>query len=174
MSNSPSRSFALLLFLALALPTAVLAQAPAPGTADISGVVLDKSGKPVAGYPMKVTTSQWGEVVMHPTEDNGSFVVNGLPPGTYEFRVFEPGGAANNMIASKKVTVAAGQAEKIEIRLGTDRPSGTGAPKSAPGLAAAGAIGGTGVNWTAIQIAAVVLAAGFLVFYFVRAQRRPT
>ena len=79
---------------------------------------------------MNIMTPQWGEVVMHPTEDDGTFGVSGLPPGDYELLVFEPGGSTDIPIASKKVTLAAGQKERIEIRLGSDNPGRRGEPGS--------------------------------------------
>jgi len=164
MSNSQSRLVALMLFLALIVPTIVLSQTP--GTADVSGVVLDASGRPAAGYPMKFTAPQ-GEVIIQPTEADGAFGVEGLPPGNYEFRVFEPGGA-DSPIASKQVTLVAGQKERIEIRLGSDNPAGAASKSAAGGSAAS-----TGLNWFAIVIAAIVLAGAVGVFFVVRSQRRP-
>ena len=161
MSNSLSRLVAPMLFLALAVPTFVLAQAP--DTANVNGVVLDASGRPAAGYPMRIMTPQSGEVIINPTENDGKFGVEGLPPGDYELRVFEPGGSTNP-IASKQITLAAGQKEQIEIRLGSDNPAGS---------AAGGPAAGSGLNWTAIAIAAMVLAAAIGVLFMVRSQRRP-
>jgi hypothetical protein len=169
MSNPRSRSVALLLFLVLALPTTLFAEAT--DTAEVHGVVLDASGRPAAGYPMKVATAQWGEVIMGATEANGDFGLTGLPPGSYEFRVFDPGGSADKPLASKKVAVVAGKAERIEIRLGSDK--GGGAAPSAAGLAAAGTLGVSGVNWSVIQIAGVLLVAAFVVVYMVRTKIRP-
>lgn len=162
MTSSPSRPVTLFfLLLALILPATVLAQGQ--GTAELRGVVLDASGKPAAGYPMKLTTELWGEVIMHPTEDDGSFVVNGLPAGTYELRVFEPSGSNPNPIASKKVTLADGQAEPIEIRVGS---ATTGSSAAGTSLAS------IGINWTAVVIAGMALATGLVVFFVVRTQRR--
>jgi hypothetical protein len=167
MSNSLSRPVALMFLLVLALPATVLAQTK-KDAADLSGVVFDASGRPAAGYPMKMTTSQ-GDVIIQPTEADGTFGVDGLPPGNYEFRVFEPGGSTDHPIASKKITLAAGQKEKIEIRLGSDNPAGGAASKPAAGTT----LGTTGVNWTAVVIPVLVLAAGIVAFFALRSQRRP-
>ena len=167
MSNFLSRSVPLILFLALAVPTAVLAQTE--DTAELHGVVLDASGKPVAGYPLTLITPQWGQLIMHPTEDDGTLALTGLPPGNYEIRVFQPGGSTNDPIASKHVTLVAGQKEQIEIRLGSDNPAGS---KSEAKLAGEGStLASIGVNRTAIVIAAMVLAALLVVFFVVRSQR---
>jgi hypothetical protein len=169
MSNSLSRLVTLILFLVLAVPTAVLAQAP--GTADISGVVLDASGQPVAGYPMKFVSPEAGLVVMHGTENDGTFGVEGLPPGDYEFRVYQPGGSPDAPIAFKKITLAADKKETLEIRLGSEGAAGS---KLAAGDPAAGStLGAVGVNWTAVVIVGVVLAAALGVFLVMRSQRAP-
>ena len=144
--------------LALALPTTVLAQTAE--TADLNGVLLDASGQPAAGYPWKLVTPQ-GEVIMKPTEGEGTFGVTGLPPGNYELRVFQPGGSTDNPIASKQVTVAAGHAEQIEIRLGS----------GALGAAAPTTLGATRVNWTIVLSAALLLAAAVVFFFTVRSRR---
>ena len=159
MSKALSRSVALAFFLsmALALPFAVLAQTAE--TAELSGVVLDASGQPAKGYPMKLTTQQWGEVIMHPTEDDGTFIVNGLPPGNYELRVFAPG-TTENPIASKKVTLAAAQVEKLEIRVGAVAAAGT-------------MLDTTGVDWTVVVVGALVIGAVLVSFFVMRSQRRP-
>lgn len=170
MSNSLSRLVSLILFLALAAPTAALAQAG--DTAELHGVVLDASGKPVAGYPLKLVTPQWGQVIMHPTENDGSLAVTGLPPGSYEIRVFQPGGSAETPIASKQVTLAAGQKEQVEIRLSSEDPRGAAASKSEANLAAAAAtLASPRVNWTVVAAAASLLAAGLFVFFRMRSQR---
>ena len=170
MSSSLSRSVPLMLVLALTVPAAVLAQTE--DMAELHGVVLDASGRPVAGYPLKLVTPLWGQVIMHPTEDDGTLVVTGLPPGTYEIRVFQPGGSTDTPIASKQLTLAAGQKEQIEIRLGSDHPVEAAASKSDAKLAAGGTtLASLGVNWTAIVIAALVLAAGLVAFFVVRSQR---
>ena len=159
MSHSLSRSVALAFFLslALALPTAALAETAQ--TADLSGVVLDASGKPAKGYPMKITTQQWGDVIMHPSEDDGTFAVSGLPPGNYELRVFAPG-TTENPIASKKVTLAAGQAEKLEIRVGAVATAGT-------------MLNTTGVDWIVVLVGALVVGAILVSLFVMRSQRRP-
>ena len=112
---------------------------------------------------------QSGEVIINPTEDDGTFGVTGLPPGEYELRVFEPGRINANPIASKQVTLAAGRNERIEIRLGSGNPGGAAAGSPAKGTPLAS----TGINWTAVVIAAMVLGAALVVFFAVRAQRRP-
>jgi predicted secreted protein len=143
--------------LALVLPDTVLAQ-----TADLHGVLLDASGQPASGYPWRLVTPQ-GEVNMKATEVDGTFGVTGLPPGNYELRVFAPGRSSDQPIASKHVTVAAGQAEVIEIRLGSDKG----------GAAAAATLGATGVNWTIVLSSALLLVAAVVVFFTVRYRQRP-
>jgi len=158
MSQSLSRSVALMFLLVLALPATVLAQTE--GKADLSGVLLDASGRPAASYPMKMMTPQGDDVIIKPTDPDGSFGVDGLPPGNYEFRAFEPGGSTDRPIASKKVTLAAGQKEKIEIRIGSGDPAGAAA-------------GTTGLHWLTIVIPLIVLAGVIMAFFTLRSQRRP-
>ena len=166
MLRSQFRPVALMVLLALALPAAVLAQPK--DTADLHGVVLDASGRPAVGYVMKITTKEWGEVIMHPTEDDGTFGATGLPAGDYEIRVFQPGVDAGDPIASKRVTLAAGQVEKIEIRVGSDH-AGT---KQAPGSGTERSVSATiADNWLLFVIAGIVLAGAFGIFFVVRSQR---
>jgi hypothetical protein len=163
MSKSASCLVALMFLLALALPTTAVAQ----NMADLNGVVLDASGKPAAGYPLSIVTPEWGKVIMHPTEDDGTFVVNGLSPGDYELLVFSPGGSTDIPVASKKITLAAGQKERIEIRLGSDNPgAATGSP------AAGTTLGAIGVDRMTVLTAALVLAAGLVIFFVMRSRRR--
>ena len=162
---SKSRPVALASLLALALSTAAMSQNP--GTADLSGVVLDASGQPAAGYPLKIVTPEWGKVIMHPSETDGSFVVNGLPPGDYELLAFQPGGSPDIPVASKKVTLAAGQKARIEVRVGSDNP-GEAAGSSAAGTT----LGITGIDWPTVVTAALVLAAGLVIFFVVRSRGR--
>jgi len=164
MSKSVSRPVVLMFLLVLALPTTAVAQSP--DTADLSGVVLDASGKPAAGHPLNIMTSQWGKVIMHPTEDDGTFTVNALPPGDYEVLVFAPGGSTDVPIASKKVTLAAGQKGRLEIRVGSDNPgAATGSP------AAGTTLGAMGVDRRTVLTAALVLAAGLVIFFVMRSRR---
>jgi hypothetical protein len=169
--NSLSRPIALMFLLGVTFPAVVLAQTEAP--ADLRGVVLDAFGQPAAGYLMKITTSQWGEVILHPTEKDGTFVVSGLPSGKYEVRVFDPRGNPDSPIASKQVTLAAGQAEKIEIRVGSDNPAAAGSKSAAGRRATRTTLGTAADNWAAAGIFALVLAGGIVAFFVLRAQRNP-
>jgi hypothetical protein len=166
MFKSVNRLVARMFLLVLALSTTAVAQSP--DTAELSGVVLDASGKPAAGHPLNVVTSQWGKVIMSPTEDDGTFTLIGLPPGNYEVLVFSPGGSPDTPVASKKVTLAAGQKERLEIRLGADNPgAATGSP------AAGTTLGAIGVDRMTVLTAALVLATGLVIFFVMRSRRRP-
>lgn len=171
MSKSMCRPLVLMFLLVLAVPDDLSAQTKE--TADVHGVVLDASGRPAMGYPMRIQTPQSGEVIIKPTERDGSFGVDGLPPGNYELRVFEPGGKTDNPIAAKPVTLAAGQAEKIEIRVGSDHPGAAAGSKSAAGRQLTGTtLGAIGANWTAVGIFALVLAVGLVAFLVLRVREK--
>lgn len=171
MSNSLSRPAFLMVLLFVAFSAAVLAQTK--DTADVHGVLLDASGQPAAGYPMKITTPQQGDVIISPTERDGTFGVEGLPPGKYELRVFEPGGSPDTPIASKQVTLTAGQVAELEIRVGTDNPGAAAGSKTKTGQGTTGTtVGMTGASWAAVLIPFLVLAAGIVAFFALRSRRR--
>jgi hypothetical protein len=121
---------ALMFLLALALPTT--ARAAAGDEAAVHGVLLDAAGRPVEGNPMTVKTPD-GQLVMMPgTKEGGEFGLTGLPPGTYEFSAMSPGDGKTPLV-SQKVTVAAGQQVKVEMRLTSNAPAANPlAPAKAP------------------------------------------
>jgi hypothetical protein len=156
MTSSLSRPVALIFLLVFALPAAVLAQSK--DTADVHGVVHDASGQPAAGYPMKLMTPLSARSSSSRPKMTGPSASRAC---RRELRasVFEPGGTTDTPIASKQVTLAAGQAEKIEIRVGSAKP-------------AAATLGTTGVNWTIVQRGGLVLLAGLIAFIVLRARER--
>jgi pimeloyl-ACP methyl ester carboxylesterase len=75
--------------------------------------------------------------------------------------------------AAKPVTLAAGQAEKIEIRVGSDHPGAAAGSKSAAGRQLTGTtLGAIGANWTAVGIFALVLAVGLVAFLVLRVREK--
>jgi hypothetical protein len=156
MPQSLIRSVALLLLLTLALPNAALAQAT--GAAELRGTLFDAAGRPAEGYQVALKTADGKLVRSKPTPADGSFAMAGLPPETYQLTAFAPNGREIPVIA-KAVTLAAGQKERTEIRLTSDKPVAAAAPA---GSTAAGATtGGASFSWKPLVIAAVAIGGTF-------------
>lgn len=60
-------------------------------TARLEGTVTDPSGAPVAGAAVTVTSVDTGRVSTAPTNNQGFYVVNALPPGHYQMDVAKDG-----------------------------------------------------------------------------------
>lgn len=81
-------------------------------TATIKGQI---SGAPqAAGNAVSAVNQATGNTFRTATLDDGSYVLTGLPPGTYEIRVAAPGGTAKTEL----VTVQVGETASIDLTLG--------------------------------------------------------
>ena len=163
MMKTLRRSVALFTLLAIALPTTLLAQAA--GTGEVRGVLLDTAGLPAKGYQIGLKTPDGNLFLSKATAADGTFVVSGLPPATYQFVAFAPDGG-ELAVAPRQTTLAAGQKERTELRLTSDKAV---APGTVPAgaAAAAGATGATAAastfSWGAFGIAAGAIAGAFLI-----------
>jgi len=165
MSRSYILAAAVLVLAALALSSTAVAQSP-EGTADLFGFVTDAAGEPVSGYPCVLKTPDGTRVILGSTEEDGSCGTSGVPPGTYELLVLDPTGG-DTPVASKQVTLTAGQQAKLEIRLSADKPKSVG--PSAP--AGDGSAPGAGMFNREMLGLAAILILGAIVIYFVMRSR---
>jgi hypothetical protein len=128
-------SAALMFLLTLALPTT--AHAAAGDQAAFHGVLLDAKGQPAVGNPMAIKTPDGRTVVFKGTGDDGSFGLSGLDPGTYEVLALQPKDG-KTPLASKTVTLAAGQKARLEMRLSTNAAAAVAPAIPEPPATAAG------------------------------------
>lgn len=163
MLKTLRRSIALLTLLALLLPTATLAQAA--GTAEVRGVLLDTGGLPAQSFQIGLRTTDGNLFLSKATPADGTFVVDSLPPATYQLVAFAPDGGEVPVLA-KQMALAAGQKERVEIRLASDKAQVAGWVPAEAAPASTTASSST-VNWKALGIAAVAIAGGFAIGYWV-------
>jgi len=152
MLKTLRRTVALLTLLAIVLPTTLLAQAN--GTAEVRGVLLDTGGLPAKGYQIGLKTPDGNLFLSKATAADGTFVVGGLPPATYQLVAFAPDGGELPVIA-KQVALAAGQKERVEIRLASDKAEVAGRVPTGEAAAAGSSAAGSTFSWSALGIAAV-------------------
>ena len=157
------RAVALLTLFAILVPTATLAQAT--GTAEVRGVLLDTGGLPAKGFQIGLKTPDGNLFLSKATLADGTFVVDGLPPATYQLVAFAPDGGEVPVVA-KQMALAAGQKERVEIRLASDKAQVAGRPPA--GEAAAGAQASSATfSWKALGYSALAIAGGFAIGYWV-------
>jgi hypothetical protein len=156
MSTTLRRAVALLSMLAVLLPTVSLAQAP---TAEVRGVLLDTAGAPAKGYQIGLKTADGNLFLSKATPADGTFVIDGLPPATYQLVAFAPDGGEVPVLA-KQVALTGGQKERVEIRLASDKAQVAG---RVPAEAAAGSASGTTFSWSAVGYAALAIGGAFAI-----------
>ncbi len=100
MMKTLRRSVALFTLLAIALPTTLLAQAA--GTGEVRGVLLDTAGLPAKGYQIGLKTPDGNLFLSKATAADGTFVVSGLSPATYQFVAFAPDGENSPSLPSRR------------------------------------------------------------------------
>ncbi len=139
MSLSLRRFLSLVLVFALALPISAMAAAPAgsPNAAEVRGVLLSADGTPAIGYQIGLRSKTGDLFLSAPTGADGAFAVETLPPDGYRVVAFAPDGAEFPVLG-REVALKAGQAERIEARLGAKAVS----PGSMEGSAGKGAAAG--------------------------------
>ncbi|HEY3037283.1 MAG TPA: carboxypeptidase regulatory-like domain-containing protein [Pyrinomonadaceae bacterium] len=113
--------FSVLIILLLACAAGVLAQSQAT-TGNIEGRVLDPKQAAVPGATVTATNQQTGLEKSTTTNDEGSFLIILLPPGTYTVRA-GAGGFAQSEI--KDLTVNVGSKTPLDITLSVGAASGT-------------------------------------------------
>ena len=112
MRSKAGRYFVIAL-AALLLPLLFGGQLWAQGTtASIAGTVTDKRG-PLPGATVAAKNVQTAFVYRTTAGDDGSFVLGGLPPGTYEVEVYSEAYKP----ASQTMTVLLGQANRVNFEL---------------------------------------------------------
>jgi hypothetical protein len=155
MLKTLRRAVALLSLISILVPAATFAQAP--GTAEVRGVLLDTAGAPAKGYQIGLKTTDGNLFLSKATPADGTFVVDGLPPATYQLVAFAPDGGEVPVVA-KQMALTAGQKERVEIRLASDKAQVAG---RVPAEAAAGSTGSSTFSWKAVGYAALAIAGGF-------------
>ncbi len=165
MSKGLRRSIAMVVVLLTCLPVTALTQ-PAT-TAVVRGVLLDTSGLPAQGFQLGLKTTDGNLFLSQPTGADGAFAIEGLPPATYQLAAFAPDGGEIPVIA-KPVALSAGQQERVEIRLSTDKATVAGRPPAADAGAIAPAPAQTSsVGWANVGWAALAIAGAFAIGYWV-------
>lgn len=157
MSTTLRRAVALLSVLAFFVPTVSLAQTA--GTAEVRGVLLDTAGAPAKGYQIGLKTTDGNLFLSKATPTDGTFVIDGLPPATYQLVAFAPDGGEVPVVA-KQVALAGGQKERVEIRLASDKAQVAG---RVPAEAATGTASGKPFSWAAVGYAALAIGGAFAI-----------
>jgi hypothetical protein len=94
---------------------------PAFAQSTLQGVVKDPVGAPFANAPIIATNPGTGAQFKTVSAKNGSYTLNGLPPGKYKILVGLPGLKSYE----KSLTVVAGKAESLDIYLEDNTQLGT-------------------------------------------------
>ena len=97
--------------------TAAPAQAPPATTGILRGHILDQPGALIPGAQVTVTTTKGATVGTGTASASGSYVVRGLPAGSYIVQVTYSGFAP---FVSEPISLAAGQSKSIEIKMAVE------------------------------------------------------
>ena len=97
--------------------TAAPAQAPPATTGILRGHILDQTGALIPGAQVTVTTTKGATVGTGTASASGSYVVRGLPAGSYIVQVTYSGFAP---FVSEPISLAAGQSKSIEIKMAVE------------------------------------------------------
>jgi hypothetical protein len=118
----------LILASASALAGPVLLAPPAAAqttVASIRGTVTDAAGTPVPGAAVRIVNLGNNRPFSAVTDARGSYILNGVQPGSYRLNVTGPNGEAYEQILS----VGVGQASTLDVRLAAPAPApGPGEP----------------------------------------------
>jgi hypothetical protein len=102
---------------------ALIATSPAQtGRVSLTGTVTQPSGAVVADAPMQVKNKATGTIAQTSSKSDGRYTFAGLAPGVYDLSIVMPCCAYATF--AKEVTVQAGQATALDIRL-TETVNGT-------------------------------------------------
>lgn len=110
-TRSSFRRHALATAVVLALAGGVQAQL---STATIKGQIMSGEAAAQAGLVVTAVNQANGNTYRTTTLGDGSYVLPGLAPGSYEIRVTSPGGAVNTEV----ITVQVGQTAAVDLTLG--------------------------------------------------------
>jgi hypothetical protein len=111
-------SVLLLVAVLLFACSSLLAQTP---TAEVNGVVIDSSGRTLPGALVKVTSQATNIVSEKESNDDGTFTIINLLPGSYVLTVEKPGfktitlpafGLDVNQTLTEKLTMEVGSAQE--------------------------------------------------------------
>jgi len=117
MQRNVKKHWLVVLPALLLLTLLVCNQAGAQGTtASIGGTVSDKRG-PLPGATIAAKNTQTAFVYKVTAGDDGTFLLGGLPPGTYEITVYSEAYKAK----TETVTVLLGQANKVNFELSPEK-----------------------------------------------------
>ena len=83
-------------------------------TAGLQGTVADASGAVIPGTVVTATNESTGVASVGGTDENGSYEIDGLPPGRYSIRAEVPGFAPGTR---RSVELIAGRPAQIDFRL---------------------------------------------------------
>jgi len=108
-----SIAWSVLLLLTLLLCSQASAQVT---TATITGIVADKTG-PLPGATVSARNAATAFVFKTTAGEDGSFILNGLPPGTYEITVSSEAYKGQ----TQTVTVLLGQTNKVRFELSPEK-----------------------------------------------------
>lgn len=92
----------------------------AGGVEIITGTIVDKSGRPVSEYDVKVKNSKTGKASKLITDDSGVFELYHVKPGNYEVIINNQVGMKNKPVVVKSNTKSFGQFQidqKIKIKV---------------------------------------------------------
>jgi uncharacterized membrane protein YgcG len=105
------------LIVAVFLVLSGVAIAEAPGSATLRGHVADPTGAMIPGAEVTVTTTQGQNGVKTTTDATGTYIVHGLPAGSYVIQIDSPGFAT---FVSTPVSLDATQTKSIDIKLSVE------------------------------------------------------
>ncbi len=111
------RNFRKSLVLAITLMMLCSSVVSAQSTTTLSGTVTDPQGKVLSGATVTITNTANGVSREAKTGDDGAYVFNQLPPGTYKIRV-EAGGFKIQIQENVQLLVATPQSVNTQLEVG--------------------------------------------------------
>ncbi|HXG67148.1 MAG TPA: TonB-dependent receptor [Blastocatellia bacterium] len=88
------------------------------GTSSVSGAVLDPEGRAVAGATVTLTSAETNAVRTQTTKDNGTFLFDLIPPGTYTLEA-EAQGFKKAVITDVRALVAKPTTLDVQLEIGS-------------------------------------------------------
>src|SRR6266498_4465056 len=106
------KKLTLLLILLLTVRVDLVFSQASVSTSEIRGQVIDPNGATVSGAAITVTEISKGTTRTVKSDENGSYVILSLQPGTYNMKV-EASGFANQNVTNIRLNV--GQVANLQI-----------------------------------------------------------